>query len=233
MASLSELQKTLGVQFNDPGLLEQALIHSSYVHENPEVAPVSNERLEYLGDAVLGLVCADMLFSKFPQHQEGHLTRFRSLLVRSSTLCRVALKIGLGDYLYLGRGEEASSGRQKPANLAGALEAVIAAVYLDQGLSATSDFILNLFKSEVDNLLDKDSINDNKSRLQEFVQSKNQITPSYKILKSDGPDHNRTFTAEFSIGDRIICQGSGSSKKKAEAEAARIALELFKDTLQE
>jgi ribonuclease-3 len=233
LTTLSKLQKSLGIEFNDPELLEQALIHSSYVHENPEVAPVSNERLEYLGDAVLGLIFADMLFSRFPHHYEGHLTRFRSLLVRSSTLCRVARGICLGDYLYLGKGEEASLGRQKPANLAGALEAVTAAVYLDQGLSATRDFVFSLFKSEIDNLASDGSTNDYKSLLQEFVQAKKQITPSYKILKSSGPDHEKMFVAQVLIGDQVIGQGSGNNKKGAEAEAARIALEHLGDTLQD
>ncbi len=233
MLDLSKLQNILGIKFNNPELLKQALVHSSYVHENPVVAPVSNERLEYLGDAVLGFVFADMLFSKFPQYQEGHLTRFRSLLVRRSTLCRLALRISLGEYLYLGKGEEVSHGRQKPANLAGALEALIAAVYLDQGLFASRDFVFFLFNEEINDLLNQISSDDYKSRLQELVQEKKQITPSYNILESAGPAHDKMFVAEVSIGDQVISRGSGSSKKKAEAAAARIALDLLKDTLQD
>jgi len=233
LVTLLDLQNTLGIKFKDPGLLEQALVHSSYAHENPETAPVSNERLEYLGDAVLGLLFADMLFAKFPQHQEGQLTRFRSLLVRRSTLYRVALKVGLGDYLYLGRGEESSAGRHKPANLASALEAVIAAVYLDKGLNTTRSFIIKLFEEEIDNLLNQESTDDYKSLLQETVQAKKQLTPVYNIVESSGPDHKKMFIAEVSIGEQVIAQGSGASKKKAESEAARIALDLLDDTLQD
>jgi ribonuclease III len=233
LATLLDLQNVLGIEFNDPDLLRQALIHSSYVHENSETAPVSNERLEYLGDAVLGLVFADMLFKKFPQYHEGRLTRLRSLLVRRSTLFRVASKVGLGDYLYLGRGEESSAGRQKPANLASALEAVIAAVYLDKRLRATKSFILDLFREEIDNLLSQKSIDDYKSLLQEMVQAKKQPTPVYNIVKSSGPDHEKMFIAEVSVGEQIIARGSGASKKKAESEAARIALDLLDDTLQD
>ena len=233
MATLSDLQKALGIEFDQPKFLEQALTHSSYVHENPETAPISNERLEYLGDAVLGLVFADMLFNRFPQYREGHLTRFRSLLVRSNTLFQVASKVRLGDYLYLGKGEESNQGRQKPANLACALEAVIAAVYLDKGLNATCDFILSLFKDEIDSFLSQDSTDDYKSLLQEMFQAHRQVTPSYNIIESSGPDHMKMFIAEVLVEGSVIAQGSGPSKKKAESEAARIALELLKDTLQD
>ncbi len=145
MADLAALQQTLGISFNDSSLLEQALVHSSYVNENPGIAPASNERLEFLGDAVLGLTVAEKLYQDFPHSAEGEMTRLRAALVRGNTLARVARTIKLGDYLYLGKGEEASGGRRKPANLAGALEAMIAAVFLDQGLTITRDFILRLF----------------------------------------------------------------------------------------
>ena len=135
MADLAALQQTLGISFNDLSLLEQALVHSSYINENPGFAPTSNERLEFLGDAVLGLIVAEKLYQDFPQFTEGEMTKLRSALVRRDTLARMARAIRLGDYLYLGKGEEASGGRHKPANLAGALEAVIAAIFLDQGLS--------------------------------------------------------------------------------------------------
>ncbi len=149
MADLAALQQTLGISFDDPSLLEQALVHSSYVNEKPGIASASNERLEFLGDAVLGFVVAERLYQDFPHSAEGEMTRLRAALVRRDTLARMARTIKLGDYLYLGKGEEVSGGRRKPANLAGALEAVVAAIFLDQGPIATSDFILRLFDEEL------------------------------------------------------------------------------------
>ena len=141
LADLVALQQTLGLSFNDLSLLGQALVHSSYINENPGFAPASNERLEFLGDAVLGLVVAEKLYQDFPQFSEGRMTKLRSALVRRDTLADIATSIRLGDYLYLGKGEEASGGRHKSANLAGALEAVIAAISLDQGIATARDFI--------------------------------------------------------------------------------------------
>ena len=149
MADLAVLQQILGVSFKDPSLLEQALIHSSYVNENPGLALTSNERLEFLGDAILGSVIAEKLYQDLPSFTEGELTKLRATLVRRDTLARVARAIGLGDYLYLGKGEESSGGRHKPVNLAGALEAVIAAIYLDQSLVTAKNFILRLFSKEL------------------------------------------------------------------------------------
>ena len=144
MADLAVLQQVLGISFKDLSLLEQALVHSSYTNENLAFAPNSNERLEFLGDAVLDLVVAEKLYRDSPQFKEGKMTKLRAALVRQDTLADMARVISLGDYLYLGRGEEASGGRDKPANLAAALEAVIAAIFLDQGLNHTTDFILRL-----------------------------------------------------------------------------------------
>ena len=149
LADLAALQQALGISFNDLSLLEQALVHSSYVNENPDIAPASNERLEYLGDAVLGLIVAEKLYQDFPHSAEGEMTRLRAALVRGNTLARVARSIGLGDYLYLGKGEEASGGRRKPANLAGALESMIAAIFIDQGSIITGEVILRLFNKEL------------------------------------------------------------------------------------
>ena len=205
LADLTALQEALGVHFREPSLLEQALVHSSYVNENPELAPTSNERLEFLGDAVLGLIFADKLYQDFPHSPEGELTRFRSWLVRRSTLARVAINIRLGDYLYMGRGEEASGGRSKPANLAGALEAVIAAIYLDQGIATTRDFILRLSGNELEKLASQEAEIDYKSQLQELIQARQQATPSYHIVEASGPDHNRHFTAEVRVGGDLPC----------------------------
>lgn len=224
MADLAELQQTLGVSFNDLSLLEQALVHSSYLNENPSFL-TSNERLEFLGDAILGLVLTEKLYQGFPQFSEGEMTRLRSALVRRETLARIARAIRLGDYLYLGKGEEASGGRRKPSNLAGALEAAIAAIFLDQGATSTKDFILRLFNQELEKAVSQGAGVDYKSRLQEFVQARQQPAPVYQLLEAVGPAHDRRFTVEVKIGDTVLGRGSGKSKKMAETEAARSALE--------
>ncbi|MFC1896951.1 ribonuclease III [Chloroflexota bacterium] len=225
MADLTALQQTLGISFNDPSLLEQALVHSSYVNENPGFALDSNERLEFLGDAVLGLVVTEKLYRDFPNSTEGEMTRRRVALVRGSTLARVARTIKLGDYLYLGKGEEIGGGRHKPANLAGVLEAMIAAIFLDQGLISTEKFILRLFNEELQKVADQRAGVDYKSQLQELIQAREQQTPAYQLVETVGPDHDRRFTVEVRIGDVVLGMGSGKSKKIAETEAARVALE--------
>jgi len=224
LADLTALQQTLGISFNDPSLLEQALVHSSYVNENLGIAPASNERLEFLGDAVLGLVVAEKLYQDFPHSAEGEMTRLRATLVRQDTLARMARTIGLGDYLYLGRGEEASGGRRKLANLAGALEAMIAAIFLDRGSIVTRDFILRLLDEELQKVASRGARVDYKSQLQELIQSREQQTPVYQLVEAMGPDHNRRFTIEVRAGDTVLGKGSGKSKKAAETEAARAAL---------
>ncbi len=225
MADLIELQQSLGVSFSDLSLLEQALVHSSYINENPGFILTSNERLEFLGDAVLGLVVAEELYWDFPQFSEGELTRLRAALVRRETLARVARAIRLGDYLYLGKGEEASGGRRKPSNLAGALEAVIAAIFLDQGLTATKESILRLFNEELERVVSRGAEVDYKSQLQELTQAEQQSVPIYQLVEAVGPAHDRRFTVEAKIGDTVLGRGSGKSKKTAEAEAARSALQ--------
>jgi ribonuclease-3 len=224
LADLVELQQALGVSFNDPSLLEQALAHSSYINENTSFALVSNERLEFLGDAVLGLVVAEKLYHDFPQFSEGEMTKLRSALVCRDTLARIARAIRLGDYLYLGKGEEASGGRDKDANLAGAIEAVIAAIYLDQGSTTTRDFILRSLNKEMEKAVSKGGEIDYKSQLQEIIQSRQQLIPTYNVVKAVGPDHNKRFTVEVRVGDTVMGRGSGKSKKVAETEAARSAL---------
>jgi ribonuclease-3 len=228
VADQNELQKRLGVVFQQPDLLTQALTHSSYANENPGVAPASNERLEFLGDAILGLIVAENLFRDFPSMSEGEMTRLRSILVKQDTLARVAESIGLGNYLYLGKGEEASGGREKPANLARALEALIAAVFLDQGSRITEQLVLDILDAELLRTLYQGAIIDYKSQLQELLQAKTQQTPVYSLIETQGPDHDKYFTVEVRIGNDMLATGIGRSKKKAETEAARIALEKLK-----
>jgi len=225
LADLSALPEILGISFNDPSLLEQALVHRSYVNENPDFALASNERLEFLGDAVLGLVVAERLYQDFPHFTEGEMTKLRAALVCQNTLTRIARTIGLGDYLYLGKGEEASGGRRKSANLARALEAVIGAIFLDQGSVTTSDFILRLFDKELEKVTSRGAGIDYKSQLQELIQARGQPPPVYRVIEAVGPDHDRRFTVEVRAGGVVLGRGSGKSKKTAETEAARSALE--------
>ena len=225
MADLEKLQQKLGLKFQNPSLLELALIHSSYINEKPGLAPSSNERLEFLGDAVLGLIIAESLYQDLPEAAEGELTRLRSALVRREMLAQIARTIQLGDYLSLGVGEEAGGGRDKPANLAGAFEALIAAVYFDQGLEIARHLILSLFGSEMFKQAHRSAGTDYKSKLQEIIQAEQQVTPAYSLLSATGPDHAKQFTVEVSAGDTILGRGTGNSKKAAEMEAARVALE--------
>lgn len=224
MNSLSKLQDSLGIHFKDTDLLQLALVHSSYVNENPELAPVSNERLEFLGDAVLGLVVAERLYHDLPNAEEGELTRLRSALVCRETLATIAARINLGQYLSLGIGEESGDGRNKPANLAGAFEALVAAIYLDQGIEIAREFILRLFGEEMYSQAHQGAGTNYKSRLQEILQARFQTTPVYQVIEAVGPDHAKQFTIEVKAGTKVLGRGTGKSKKAAEMEAARIAL---------
>ncbi len=225
MANLVALQETLKVSFSDLSLLEQAMIHSSYLNENLGFALGSNERLEFLGDAVLGFIVAQTLYQDFPDLAEGEMTKLRSALVSRDTLARVASVIRLGDYLYLGRGEEASGGRHKPANLVGALEAVVAAVCLDLGLAITRELVLRLLDEELRKMAKQGRGFDYKSQLQELIQSRYRSIPDYRLIETTGPDHDKKFTVEVWTGNMLLGRGLGKSKKMAETEAARVVLE--------
>ena len=227
MSDISEVQRKLAITFHNLSLLKLALIHSSYTNENPGLSPVSNERLEFLGDAVLGLVIAQKLYQDFPESTEGELTRLRSALVRREKLAQLANEIGLGKYLQLGKGEEAGGGRDKPINLAGAFESVIAAIYLDRGLETARKFIIKLFGPDIYKQAHQGAGADYKSRLQEILQSQHQITPSYQLTNATGPDHDRQFTIEVRAGETVLGHGTGKSKKAAEMAAALSALEAL------
>jgi ribonuclease-3 len=214
----------LGVKFNDAALLKQALVHSSYVNENPQAAPGSNERLEFLGDAVLGLVVADELFAAYPEQDEGQLTELRTLLVRRDTLAKAARRLKLGDDLYLGKGEEGGGGRTRPTNLAHAYEALVGAVFLDRGLTTARKFVRNSLKQEFASLPARPFPLDPKSRLQEVSQSRYQMPPQYRLVDAVGPDHARRFTVEVLVSGRPLGRGEGRSKQEAEKEAAGEAL---------
>lgn len=215
----------MGVKFKDPALLEQALVHSSYVNENPQSTPRSNERLEFLGDAVLGLVVADELYAAYPDQDEGELTELRTHLVRRETLAKAARRLNLGEELLLGRGEQAGGGRARPTNLSHAYEALVGAIFLDRGLAAARRFVRRSLSDEFGSIAERAFPLDPKSRLQEISQSRYQAPPSYRLVDAEGPDHARRFTVEVIVDGRALGAGSGRSKQEAEKAAAREALD--------
>ena len=225
MADLASLQDILGIAFEDLSLLEQSLVHRSYLNENPDFHLSSNERLEFLGDSLLGFVIAEKLYEECYDLAEGKLTKLRASLVRGETLARLACSLGLSDHLYLGHGEEASGGRQRKSTLAGLFEAVLGAVLIDKGFPVARDLVLRLFDTEIQNTIEGNLVADYKSRLQEVVQARHQVTPVYRTTKEEGPDHAKEFSVEVLVGDCVIGSGRGRSKRKAEVEAARDALE--------
>lgn len=224
MSNLSELERRLGVSFRDPSLLAQALRHTSYVNEHPGDGEISNERLEFLGDAVLGLAVSERLYRRFPESEEGELTRGRSQVVRNETLHRLALELGLGDYLELGRGEELSGGRRKSSNLARATEAIFGAVLLDRGFRTAKRVILSLLAGEIGPALVQPENRDDKTSLQEFLQGQGRVAPVYRVACEDGLAHEKVFSVEAILDGEIIGVGSGRTKKLAESGAAAAAL---------
>lgn len=225
LAELAALQSTIGVTFQDPLLLQQSLVHRSYLNENPDFPLPSNERLEFLGDALLGFVVAEKLYAEFPNLSEGEMTKLRTNLVRKETLASLALSLSLGDYLYLGQGEERSGGRRRQSNLSCALEALIGAIAIDQGFAVAKDFVWRLISRVLEEAFEGESITDYKSRLQELVQAEQRTTPFYRVVAEAGPAHDKVFTVEVVVGDAVLGRGSGKGKRAAEQEAARTALE--------
>lgn len=225
MSSVEKLMAALGVQFNDPTLLESALTHRSFVHEHYQWTLQPNERLEFLGDSVLNFLTAQYLYETFPDRSEGQLTSLRAALVKSGTLARFARVFGIGNHLKLGKGEEHSGGRERNNLLADAFEAIVAAIYLDQGMTKAADFLVPLVQEEVARITEHGLLLDSKSRLQERVQSERNLTPKYRTVSAEGPDHNRTFTIEVWAGDEQLGVGIGNSKQIAQQAAAQAALE--------
>jgi ribonuclease-3 len=225
---LDELQKKINVFFREPRLLETALTHPSYMVEHAEVEH-HNQRLEFLGDAILGSVVAYYLYEHFPKFGEGHLTKTRAAVVCEPSLAAVARKLELGKYLRLGKGEENSGGRKRPSILADAFEALTAAVFLDQGWEATCDFLAGLLKEEIEKNV-HGVTRDYKTHLQELVQSRGNESPYYQILEESGPDHDKKFTSGVFLKDKLLGKGTGKSKKESEQNAARAALEYLRKT---
>lgn len=223
MVNWQDLQHAIGVAFRDPFLLQQAFIHSSYINENPDFPLPDNERLEFLGDALLSFIVTEKLYHEFPHLTEGELTEIRISLIREETLAQLASALKLGDYLYLGKGEDSTGGRQRQTNLADTFEALIGAIFLDQGLTATKDFILRKLHSQLEQIKTEGIGQNYKALLQELTQAKYKQLPTYLIVEASGPDHDKDFTVEVALEDRILGAGSGKSKRTAEMEAARIA----------
>ena len=226
---MKALQKTLSYCFRDPHLLEQALVHRSYAHENPEQSQEDNERLEFLGDAVLSLTIAHMLLERFPHADEGSLSRMRAALVNEDHLAQIAEHWKLSRMLLLGKGEELSGGRSKPSILADAVEAVLGAVYLDGGLESAFEVIRRFFQAKLEQAeaqedplkrLDRDF----KTQLQEATQARIRLVPVYQVEREEGPDHDKTFYVTVSLAGQVMARGVGKSKKAAEQAAAREAL---------
>ena len=226
-ANYLEIETKLGYEFNSKGLLEEALRHSSYVNEQPDVDLRDNERFEFLGDAVLNLIVGHILMERHPNLREGDLSRTRANLVNESRLAIIARSLDLGTFIRLGRGEIQTDGRGKNSILAGAFEALVAAVYLDGGFKAAFKIIGNSFVPILDLVHSPTDSYDYKSQLQEWVQEKQGEIPNYKVVREDGPDHDKTFWISVKVFD-IETEGQGKNKKTAEQDAARKALEVLK-----
>ncbi|MBQ9837319.1 MAG: ribonuclease III [Oscillospiraceae bacterium] len=222
---MEKLQENLGYRFRDESLLRGALYHSSYANEHRNENIVSNERLEFLGDAVLGFVSAEFLYSRFPHAPEGELTRIRAALVREESLFEVAQALQLGECLMLGKGEESGGGRQRPSILADCTEAVFAAVYLDGGMDCARDLIHRVLLSKGDIEVAESRRRDYKTELQELVQRKPHQVLRYELVGQSGPDHAKVFTVAVLLNGDPVGEGSGHSKKEAEQASARAALE--------
>ncbi len=225
LRQLTALQEELAYTFRNVDLLSNALTHRSYVNENPLMGISDNERLEFLGDAVLGLCISDLLMKRHHDFDEGTLSKIRSLLVNEKPLADLAAKLGLGECLLLGRGEENSGGRTKESLLANALEAVIAAIYLDSGFSKTRAVLKKLMKPLMSNEALNAQCFDYKTALQELCQKKYKSAPLYTVLTASGPDHDKTFEVEVTTGEAIRHVGRGKSKKDAQKQAAQKAWE--------
>jgi ribonuclease-3 len=222
---LDAFQRALGHRFRDPTLLRRALTHPSYVNEHPEETIGDNQRLEFLGDAVIDFIAADWVYRRYTEFAEGRMTRLRAAMVSTEALAHLARQTGVDEALRLGHGEEEAGGRTRDTNLCDAFEAVVGAIYLDGGIAAARAFVEPLLGPVARTTLDRSMDQDAKSRLQEWSQAEERVTPHYRIVAERGPDHAKTFEAQVLLGDRVVGQGSGSSKQAAEQAAAEAAWE--------
>lgn len=226
MVQFSNFEKDTKIFFKNKNLLKQAFIHRSFINENPGSSLSHNERLEFLGDAVLELVVTDFLYKKYPSYTEGELTAIRSALVNAIIISEVASKIGMNNYLLLSKGEAKDNGKARQYILANTYEAYIGAVYLDQGYDAVNKFVIDTLLHRTQEIVSKKLWRDAKSLVQEKVQEYLGVTPAYKVLSESGPDHDRHFTVGIFFGPSMIAEGKGKSKQEAEQKAAETALKI-------
>jgi len=225
MIDFSLYAQRLGLNFNNLDFLAEALTHRSYLNENKSVTGHHNERLEFLGDAVLELATTRFLFDKFPNNQEGDLTAYRASLVNTQSLAETSEALGVNDMLLLSKGESKDTGRARQFILADTFEAITGAVYLDQGYDAAESFIAKNIYPKIENVVANKLWQDDKSHFQEVAQERRGVTPSYKTLLEEGPDHDKKFTIGIFLGDKQVAQGTGKSKQEAEQDAAHRAIE--------
>ncbi|MDA3901237.1 MAG: ribonuclease III [Spirochaetes bacterium] len=218
--ALTKLQNILKVKFTNLDILNRSLTHRSYANELPYLIK-ENERLEYLGDSVLGLIINEYLYKRFESYHEGDLAKIKSTVVSEEMLAAVAFELKIGQFILLGKGEDHSGGRKRPSILANTVEAIIGAMYLDCGLKQTKKFILSVFKKYIDQVDKIPTMRDPKTSLQEIIQKKYKKKPDYMLLKEEGPDHKKLFTVALTIEKRVVIEGTGTSKRRAEIDAAR------------
>lgn len=226
MKEFNKFEESIGINFSDITLLQRAFTHRSYINENPRSGLEHNERLEFLGDAVLELVVTDHLFRAYPQHTEGDLTAYRSALVNAVVAAEVAQELNINEYLLLSKGESKDTGRARQTILANAYESFIGALYLDQGYAVCETFIKKTLIPKLSTIIDKKLWRDAKSHVQEEAQERLGVTPSYEVIGQLGPDHDKFFTVGIYFADKKIAEGKGRSKQEAQQAAAQAALEL-------
>ncbi len=229
MKDFSLFEKKINLKFKNKNLLIQAFVHRSYLNENPNFELHHNERLEFLGDAVLELVVTEDLYVKYPDKSEGALTNWRASLVNSKMLAKIAEELDFNNFLLLSKGESKEFGKARKFILGDALEAVIGAIYLDQGYDACKNLIIKYLMKELPVIIEEGLYKDSKSKFQEEAQEKEGITPTYRTIKEWGPDHTKHFIIGVFLGEQLIAEGEGSSKQEAEEKAAKKALEIRKN----
>lgn len=233
LSKIDKAEKALGIKFSDKYFLKLALTHRSFPALPEEPPPETNEKLEFLGDAILSLIITDFIFHRFPQLNEGELAKLRANLVNSEILAQISSEMGLGEFILLGKGTELIGGREKTSILGDCLEAIIGAIYIDQGLEEAKKFVLNNFKNVILEQSQQKDFSDFKTALQERVVEKMGITPEYKVIKEEGAVHDKTFYVEVFIEGESYGKGKGKSKKKAEQKAAQEALKKLKNETEE
>jgi ribonuclease-3 len=228
MKDFETLEKKLGLEFKNKDLLTQAFTHRSYLNENPGLKLEHNERLEFLGDAVIELIVTDYLYKEYPEKAEGDLTNWRAALVNAKMMTSVSEKLGFNDFLLLSRGEAKEMGKARAYILANTFEALLGAMYLDSGFASCDEFIKKYLLPNLSEIIEDGSYKDAKSKFQEEAQEKVSVTPNYKVIKESGPDHEKKFVVGVYLAEELVAEGQGLSKQEAEEAAAKLALEVKK-----